>query len=500
VIVKPDKGNGVVILNKADYNTSLMSIISDTNKFKLLEDDPTLKREGQLKRFLLKLKKNYKDFFSTKEYDRIYPKGSVPARIYGLPKMHKTFVSVPPFRPVVSSIGTFNYNLSQYLGSLLTPFLPAEYTARDTFTFVDELKEVSFTNKYMVSYDVCSLFTNIPLKETIDLAVDLILNKHPNFSLKRTELRKLFEFATLKTNFLFDGKMYDQIDGVAMGSPLAPILANLFMGHFEKIWIENYSLNKPQFYKRYVDDIFCIFDNKEDAELFFDYLNEQHENIKFTMEHEVNKNLPFLDILIDNSNSFETSTYHKPTYTGLLMNFHSFLPFQYKLGLIRTLIDRIFKITNTWSSFDLDIKKLSHTLCRNLFPPHLIEKTLSRYLHKKYEASEQVSEIVEENNIEQRYFKLPYIGNYSVVLNKKLKDLIDRFQSFSQMTSVVYKFVCAGCNASYIGETERHLSVRINEHFKDKNSHIWKHLNANPICKEQCSNDCFVYKMAVARA
>jgi len=88
---------------------------------------------------------------------------------------------------------------------------------------VDELKEVSFTNKYMVSYDVCSLFTNIPLKETIDLAVDLILNKHPNFSLKRTELRKLFEFATLKTNFLFDGKMYDQIDGVAMGSPLAPI-------------------------------------------------------------------------------------------------------------------------------------------------------------------------------------------------------------------------------------------------------------------------------------
>jgi len=221
VIVKPDKGNGVVILNKADYNTSLMSIISDTNKFKLLEDDPTLKREGQLKRFLPKLKKNYKkDFFSTKEYDRIYPKGSVPARIYGLPKMHKTFVSVPPFRPVVSSIGTFNYNLSQYLGSLLTPFLPAEYTARDTFTFVDELKEVSFTNKYMVSYDVCSLFTNIPLKETIDLAVDLILNKHPNFSLKRTELRKLFEFATLCKNGLTRSlKYWNTLGGSYSGYP-----------------------------------------------------------------------------------------------------------------------------------------------------------------------------------------------------------------------------------------------------------------------------------------
>ena len=508
-----DKGNGVVVLNRVDYDNGLLEILNDESKFKLLNEDPTIKREGQLKRFLCKLNKNYKNFFSKSDYENIYPKGSVPARIYGLPKIHKQFSTVPPFRPVVSSIGTFNYHLARYLGSLLTPILPMEYAAKDTFTFVQELKEVSLRNKYMVSFDVCSLFTNIPLDETINIAVDLIFEKHQNFPLKRSELFKLFEFATLKTNFLFNGIMYDQIDGVAMGSPLAPILANLFMGSKEKDWIENCTFEKPSFYRRYVDDIFCIFDNEESAKCFFDYLNNRHVNIKFTMETEVNQRLPFLDILIDNQYTLKTSVYHKPTYTGLLMNFKSFLPFQYKLGLIRTLIDRTFKISNNWVSFHSDIEKLKETLGRNMFPPNLFQKTLNRYLNKQLD----VTQVREEKDIDIRFFKLPYIGQHSVSLKQKLKDMIeryctgidiklvfvgsklsdsfsckDKFTSFSQTTSVVYKFVCAGCNSSYIGETERHLSVRINEHFfKDKNSHIYKHLATSPVCKEQCTADCF---------
>jgi hypothetical protein len=233
------------------------------------------------------------------------------------------------------------------------------------------------------------------------------------------------------------------------------------------------------------------------------------------MEVEIDQKLPFLDILINNEDNLKTSVYHKPTYTGLLMNFQSFLPFQYKLGLIRTLIDRTYKISNNWFSFDLDIRKLKESLCRNIFSPHLFEKTLNRYLHKQFENSEQV-DASEDGDIDQRYFKLPYIGNYSVLLNQKLRNMVsrycnkidikivfttsklsdsfsckDKFQSFSQMTSVVYKFVCAGCNSSYIGETQRHLSVRINEHFKDKNLHVFKHLNAAPECKEQCTSDCF---------
>ena len=86
----------------------------------------------------------------------------------------------------------------------------------------------------MISYDVCSQFTRILIKETIDIAVNLIFDKYPDLKITRQQLKKLFEFATSGTNFLFDGSYCDQIDGVAMGCPLGPVLANLFMGFHEK--------------------------------------------------------------------------------------------------------------------------------------------------------------------------------------------------------------------------------------------------------------------------
>ena len=100
----------------------------------------------------------------------------------------------------------------------------------------------------MVSFDVVSLFTNIPLKKSIDLAVSYILEGNKNLKLSKTDLSKLFSIATSQTHFLFDGKVYDQIDGVAMGSPLAPVLANLFLGHYESIWLNKYQGPIVHFY------------------------------------------------------------------------------------------------------------------------------------------------------------------------------------------------------------------------------------------------------------
>ena len=143
-----------------------------------------------------------------------------------------------------------------------------------------------------------------------------------------------------------------------MGSPLAPVLANLFMGHHEKLWLENYN-SGIEFYRRYVDDTFAFFNTEQDALSFFSYINSQHPNIKFTMEKEENHKLPFLDVLLDNHSNqgIITSVFHKKTYTGLLTNYYSFVPFSYKLGLVRTLVDRVFQINNTWTGFHLDIRK-----------------------------------------------------------------------------------------------------------------------------------------------
>ena len=114
----------MVILDRTVYDSSILNIISDSSKFKKLKDDPTLLREGQLQRFLRNLKKN--DEIENTIYDKIYPSGSQPARIYGLPKMHKVqdHSSTPPFRPIVSSIGTYNYNLANYLCTLSNPHIP----------------------------------------------------------------------------------------------------------------------------------------------------------------------------------------------------------------------------------------------------------------------------------------------------------------------------------------------------------------------------------------
>ena len=95
---------------------------------------------------------------------------------------------------------------------------------------MSQFKNANLSKKILVSYDVTSVFTNIPLQETIDIAINLIFNHNPNLNITKKELKKLFLFATSQTHFIFNSKFYNQIDGVAMGSPLAPVLANIFMG------------------------------------------------------------------------------------------------------------------------------------------------------------------------------------------------------------------------------------------------------------------------------
>ena len=226
----------------------------------------------------------------------MYPSSSAPARIYGTPKKHKfsSSDSFPKLRPIVSSTGTFNYNLACFLCDLLSPLVPNDYSCKDTFSFVSQIKNANLSKKFLVFYDITSLFTNIPLQETIDIAINLLFNHNPNLNITRKELKKLFLFATSKTHFIFNSKFYNQIDGVAMGSPLAPVLANIFMGFHESKWLNEYNLNKPKFYLRYVDDILAAFDYEHNSLNFLNFLNNRHPNIKFTIEKQNNHSSLFL--------------------------------------------------------------------------------------------------------------------------------------------------------------------------------------------------------------
>ena len=124
----------------------------------------------------------------------MYPSGSALAPLYGTPKMYKFFFSdsFPKLYPSFSSIGIFNCNLARFLCDVLSSLAPNGYSCKDTFSFVSQIKKTNLSRKFLVYYNVTSLFTNLPLHETIDIATNLIFNHNPNLSITKRKLKKRF--------------------------------------------------------------------------------------------------------------------------------------------------------------------------------------------------------------------------------------------------------------------------------------------------------------------
>ena len=126
----------------------------------------------------------------------------------------------------------------------------------------------------MASLDVESLLTSIPLKETMNNCVSDLHNKNLyNGKFGKSDLFKLLETVTSESSFVFDFLLYKQIDGVAMSSLLGLTLANAFLCHYKKEWLDNCPF-KSMVYRRYVDDIFVLFSSKEHLQSFVDYMNK----------------------------------------------------------------------------------------------------------------------------------------------------------------------------------------------------------------------------------
>ena len=152
----------------------MYDIVNDTSDF--FNYYPKLRRVGKLRRFLHTLKNN--NFFTKEHYDNVYPCRSQAAKIYGTTKTNKlkSTTDILNFRSIVFSKGTYNFKLAKFLTDMLDPVILREYCSNDPFSFCKEIQEVSSSNKFMILYHVCSIFTSIRLKETIDIAVNLIFD------------------------------------------------------------------------------------------------------------------------------------------------------------------------------------------------------------------------------------------------------------------------------------------------------------------------------------
>ena len=202
IIQKADKGNTVVI-NPQDKIKNIIKSLYDKESLML--------------------------------YQKISPVGCRPGILYRQAKVHKPVINnCPSFRPILDAINTPSYNFGKFILPILSPLTINEYTVKDSFVFAKEITKTDC--KYIVaSLDVESLFTNIPLRKTIESCVnDLFFDKSKIDNLTKQDLFNLLSAAAKESFFIFDNSLFCQIDGETIGFPLGPALANVCLCHYEK--------------------------------------------------------------------------------------------------------------------------------------------------------------------------------------------------------------------------------------------------------------------------
>ena len=169
---------------------------------------------------------------------------------------------------------------------------------------------------------------------------------------------------------------YRQKDGLAMGSPPAPHLANGWLSKYDGKVAENARL-----FDRYMDDIIRNI-KKAEIEAKLAEINNLHPNLKFTIEREENGTIPFLDMKLihEQDGSLSSTWYNKPTDTGLVMNFHALAPKRYKRSVVSGFVHRIHRACSSWEYFHESMEKAKKVLERN----HIHRLSTIRSLRKHW--------------------------------------------------------------------------------------------------------------------
>ena len=227
----------------------------------------------------------------------------------------------------------------------------------------------------LVSFDVISLFTKIPVDLALKVAQERLhklqnLNELTKWSVE--DICNGLQICLEATYLTFRKKNFKQIFGTAMGSPVSVVVANLVMEDVETRAIETFA-HPPRLWLFYVDDTFVIIEKKF-LNVFFDHINNLEPSIKFTMETENDDQLPFLDTLIQRSKNGELSSsiFLKPTHTDGYLNFRSDHPLQHKRAVFDTLMHRAVTLPSHKLENRKEIKYIKTALKKNLYPSRIL--------------------------------------------------------------------------------------------------------------------------------
>ena len=388
-----------------------------------------------------------------------------------------------------------------------------------TKTISDSLKDVQLEeDEEIISFDVSSLYTNVPVTEAIEVCADLLYSgRYKQPPVDKETFIQLAQTSSCNVLMSTPEGYMRQVDGLAMGSPPAPHFANGWLSQFDPIIMGE----GCKLFSRYMDDIIMIIKRCR-VEEKLSQINSLHPNLKFTCEREVDGKLPFLDMMIINTNGRLSSTwYNKPTDTGLIMNFHALAPKKYKWSVVSGFVYRIYRACNNWEHLHTSLEKAKRILERNQYPPDfyepIIKKTLQDIVGEPERTvtndvlQEEASNLQEdEQNTEEVPKKLLFIqyrgkcteafaralhrckapGTVVMTL-RKLKTVLPSLKPSVEKkirSGVVYKVHCPRCRACYVGCTTRHLITRSGEHRTQKKKTMARHLKE---CQAKITCDDF---------
>ena len=378
------------------------------------------------------------------------------------------------------------------------------------------------TQSIFASIDVENLFTNVPVKETTDIILEYVFNHEsipPPQHLSKKQLKDLLLLCTTQTSFMTpENIIYQQIDGVSMGSPLGPIYANYYMSHIENNILPNMH-NPPTLYCRYVDDTLLLVNNQQQLNNIVNVF-KNNSVLNFTSEIEKHQQINFLDITIkrDNGNII-TSIFKKPTASDDYINFNGCCPQQYKIGVIKTLLHRAYHNSSNYQLFNNEIDNIKQALINNNFPIQTIDKAINNFI------SQKITNNIKSDNIRtiDIYYKnqmTSYYKNDEKQLQKiiskyikpkepdkkvklliyyktrKLKNLLikNNLNHIENKDHIVYEFTCPenSCNAvsNYIGHSTNTLLERMKQHTREGSikRHMKEQHNKN-LDLETCINN-----------
>ena len=231
-------------------------------------------------------------------YRRLYHTGAISPKFYGLPKVHKQGM---PLRPIVSSIVAVTYQSAKELCKVIKPLVgKSAHHVHNNEEFIQHLKGIQLgPDEVIISYDMKALFTSVPIQPSLTIIEKLL--EDPGLQQRTSMIVRniicLLEFCLRSTYFTFQNQYYEQVEGAAMGCPISPIVANLYMEDFETRAIST-SLHPPLMWKRFVDDTYVVIKAAHKQE-FLEHINSIDPHIQFTSEDsKPDGSMSFMDMSI----------------------------------------------------------------------------------------------------------------------------------------------------------------------------------------------------------